>query len=104
MFALLELGFVLAYWRVILAVAAALIVALIVIVLLSKRRARRRAQQIAAQIAQCRYVGNKATMVFHTRDCHVLRGVPSGQRIYFASCNQADACGYKACGVCKPWY
>lgn len=104
---LLELGFFMKYWHVIVGAFFIILAIIITIIIVSKRRAKKRAQIIAEQIKQInqyRFVGNTVSRVFHKRDCHVLRGVPDSQRIYFSSCSVADANGYKACGVCKPWY
>ena len=94
----------LAYWREICAGLAGIIALVVFLVILSKRRAKKRAAAMAARAAKYRYVGNKSTMTFHRLDCHVLRGVPSAQRVGFSSCTEAEACGYKACGACKPWH
>lgn len=104
MFTLFVIGFVLAYWKYVLAGALSFVALVILIIVLSRRKAKRRAQAMAAREAQCSFWGNRSTMVFHRSDCHALRGVPYGQRVGFKSCTEAEACGYKPCGVCKPWY
>lgn len=46
------------------------------------------------------YVGNKSTKVYHMVECTWGRKIGLDNRIYFASREQAERCGYRRCHYC----
>lgn len=51
-------------------------------------------------VTEYAYIGNLNSKIYHTMDCSSL---PAEQnRIYFTTREEAEAAGYRACGVCKP--
>lgn len=100
---LLGIGFLIANWRIVCAIAAAIIALIVILKILEKRRRTKRAAELAAIPAGRRIIGNKNTMTFHRVNCRALSGVSSDQRVAFLSASEAEAHGYKACKVCNPW-
>src|SRR6266568_2661308 len=47
-------------------------------------------------------VGNKGTKTYHRPTCAVLKRTAAKNKVELASAAEAEAQGYRACGICKP--
>lgn len=107
MFTIIGIGLIITYWRQIVISLACFVGLFLLIFILVHHRSKKRAQAYAAEMArraaEMRFIGNKKSLVFHRPDCHVVRGIPVDQLVWFKSSAQAIGCDFKPCGVCKPW-
>lgn len=58
----------------------------------------------AAEPAACNYIGNRnpSSMKFHRADCRWVQEMYEGNKVCFATREEAIAAGYVPCKVCKP--
>ena len=61
------------------------------------------ARQSASAAVASGFVGNKDSKIVHRADCKLGAKISAAHRVTFASAAEAQAAGYKACKVCKPF-
>jgi hypothetical protein len=48
------------------------------------------------------FVGSSKSSIYHRPDCRWAKEIRPNNEVWFSSCEEAEAAGYKACKVCKP--
>ncbi|MFN8010944.1 MAG: Ada metal-binding domain-containing protein [Holophagaceae bacterium] len=61
------------------------------------------AKPAPAPAAAGAFVGNKDSKVCHKADCKTAAKMKAANKVSFASAAEAQAQGFKACKVCKPF-
>ena len=49
------------------------------------------------------FIGNNDSKIVHRADCKLAARMSAAHRVAFGSAAEAQAAGYKACKVCKPF-